>query len=511
LVTTEAVSVSQISKRYDATVALDQASFAVAAGEVHALLGENGAGKSTAVKMLSGLAQPDTGTIKIFGKVATLLRPQDAHALGVQTAFQEMTLIRDLTVTQNMLLTNQPVGMLGQLRRAASRRLVEEALTALELVDIDPDAEVRDLGLPVRQKIEIAKAIFRRPRVLLLDEATSTLSGRDLEWLFRRMRILKDAGVTILFISHRLREIRQMCDRLTILRNGRDVGTFTVGDVSDDEVVRRIIGRSLESAFPPKGPAGSSGKPALAVRDLTSGDVRGVSFELREGEILGVAALQGMGQLPLFLSLFGVEPMSEGHIKVAGRRVTLASPSDAINARIGISLLPEDRKSEGLFLGLSGRQNITLPVVQRFTRAGVISSRGEKRAVEQVLQALSVHPRALYKPCSSFSGGNQQKIAIAKWIMAESRIWLMFDPTRGVDVGTKHEIYLLMQRFVRAGGAVLLYSSEIVELVNVCDRVLVMYGGRITGEFSGADVSEENIMAAALGETQSLPAECAAS
>lgn len=504
---TEAVSVSRLSKRYGATVALDEASFSVSAGEIHALLGENGAGKSTAVKMLSGLARPDSGTITVFGRAATLASPVDAQALGLQTAFQEMTLIRDLTVTQNILLRREPVGILGQLKRSTARRQVEEALAGLDLDDVDPDAEVRDLPLPVRQKIEIAKAIVRAPRILLLDEATSTLSGRDLDWLFAQMRALKARGVTILFISHRLREIRQMCDRLTILRNGRDVGTFDVAAVSDEEVVGRIIGRPLESAFPAKPPPDDTGGvPALSARRLSTAEgVSDLSFDLRKGEILGVAGLQGMGQLPLFQSCFGLEPITAGHLEVDGREVMLTSPSDAIDARIGISLLPEDRKSEGLFLDLSGRENITLPVVGRFTRLGVVDSGREKLAVERVLQALAVHPRALYKPCSSFSGGNQQKIAIAKWIMAQSRIWLMFDPTRGVDVGTKYEIYVLMQRFVQSGGAVLLYSSDIVELVNVCSRVLVLYQGRLRREFRGDEVTEENVLEAALGEAVRRP------
>lgn len=510
----DALRVSSVAKAYGATLALNRASLAVRAGEVHALLGENGAGKSTMVKLLSGLIRPDEGTIELFGEALRLDAPAAAHRHGVQTAFQEMTLVKDLTVAENMLLPNAPCGLLGQLRRRRGERLVAAHLERLGLGAIDPRAEVRALELPERQKIEIARAVFRQPRLLLLDEPTSTLTGRDIDWLGRLIEEVRADGVTIVFISHRMPEVRRFCDRLTVLRNGKDVGTAEVAGIGDDEVIRMIIGRSLAATFPPRPPQGArpaGTAPALEARRIaTGGKLVEASFSLRPGEILGVAGLQGMGQQELFLSCFGMASLSQGEIRVDGRKVTLASPRDAVHANIGISLVPEDRKTEGLFLKLDGRFNVSLPEIDRFAQAGLIDGRAETAAVAEVLDEVEVAPRALYTRAGAFSGGNQQKIAIGKWLLAGSRILLMFDPTRGVDIGTKHQLYLLMRRLADAGGAILLYSTEIPELVNLCDRVLVMYQGRIAAELVGEAIAEEAIMRATLGDAVQDPVEVAA-
>ncbi|MFO1035810.1 MAG: sugar ABC transporter ATP-binding protein [Geminicoccaceae bacterium] len=498
-----ALSVEKITKAYGATVALDGASFAVGTGEVHALLGENGAGKSTMVKLLSGLVQPDGGTIRLNGRGVQFRGPAEAQRQGVQTAFQEMTLVRDLTVVENMLLPKAPTVM-GQLRRRQGEREVEAHLARLGLSSIDPHAEIRDLDLPVRQKIEIARAIFRRPRLLLLDEPTSTLSGRDIDWLGDIIATERRDGVTVVFISHRLPEVRQYCDRLTVLRNGKDIGTAEVGAIADDEVIRMIIGRSLAATFPPRPPTRSwpeGSVPVMEARGLrTEGKLAEGAFALRPGEILGVAGLQGMGQQELFLACFGMTPLRQGEIRIDGQKVTLASPRDAVREQIGISLVPEDRKTEGLFLRLDGKSNISLPVIERFARWGLIDGSAETRAVAGVLDEVDVQARALYTRAGAFSGGNQQKIAIGKWLLAGSRILLMFDPTRGVDVGTKHQLYVLMRHFADAGGSILFHSTEIAELVNLCDRVMVLYGGRIVLTLEGDAIDEQAIMRAALGE-----------
>ena len=498
-----ALDVQHVTKIYGATVALSDASFSVAPGEVHALLGENGAGKSTMVKLLSGLIAPDSGGIRLFGARVGLHSPTDAHRYRVQTAFQELTLVRDLTVIDNMLLPNAPRGLLGQLRRRQGERLVTSHLAAVGLSDIDPRAEVRDLELAARQKIEIARALFRRPRILLLDEPTSTLSGRDVDWLGNQIAALRRDGVTIVFITHRLREVRRFCDRLTVLRNGGSIGTAEVAAIGDDEVIRMIIGRSLSSTFPARSAIPPAGPAALRATGLTTaGKLHAASFALHPGEILGVAGLQGMGQQELFLACFGMAPLTAGTLQVDEREVVLASPRDAIRRRIGISLIPEDRKTEGLFLKLSGQFNVSLPVVHRFARLGIIDTAAETRAVVRALDQVEVHARAIYTPAGAFSGGNQQKLVIAKWLLAGSRILLLFDPTRGVDVGTKHQIYLLMRSFADAGGAILFYSTEIPEIVNLCDRALVMYEGHMAAELTGAAIEEEAIMRAALGEME---------
>ncbi len=497
-----AIEVESLSKRFDATVALDDVSFSVAKGDVRALIGENGAGKSTLVKILSGLIRQDSGAVSLFGETVAVGRPLRAHRLGIHTAFQEMTLVDDLTVTQNMLLPYEPAPIIGQIDRRKSRRLVAEHFAELSLENVDPGALVSELDLSTRQKIEIAKAVSRKPRLLLLDEPTSTLSGSDVDWLGALIEKLSADGVTLVFITHRMAEVRRFCGGLTVLRNGQHAGSFAVDDVSDADVVRLVIGRSLGAIYPVKedyqlqdAPA-----PALAGKSLsTSGQLRDASFQLWPGEVLGIGALQGMGQLELFEALFGVTGLREGSVELDGKAVTLTSPADAVRAGIGISLVPEDRKSEGLFLSLTGAANVSIPVIERLAKFGWIVREAEATAVDEVLERLNVHPRALYKSVSSFSGGNQQKIAIAKWLLARSKVLLMFDPTRGVDIGTKHEIYILIRELAKEGNAILFYTTEIPELVNVCDRVLVMYRGRVVKELLGDEISEENIMIHALG------------
>jgi ribose transport system ATP-binding protein len=453
------------------------------------------------VKLLSGLDLPDAGGFRVFGEETKLSSPRVAHGRGIQTAFQEMMLVGDLTVLDNMLLPYGPLGPTGMIRRRTARELVSAHLAALAIGDIPLDEEVRNLDLAVQQKIEIARAVFRGPRILLLDEPTSTLSGRDVEWLGDIIAGLRRRGVTTVFISHRLREVRAFCDTMTVLRNGKHIATGPVASYDDEELIRMIVGRSLAHAFPPR-PEGVRrlGPEVLGADRLqTAGKLREASFELRAGEILGVAGLQGMGQLDLFLACFGMADVTGGAIRVDGRPIVLASPADAVRADIGISLVPEDRKTEALFLDLSGKHNASLPVIDRFVRGLLIQGRPETEAVERVFDRVAVDRRALWMRAGAFSGGNQQKIAIAKWFLAESRVLLLFDPTRGIDVGTKNEIYRLIRAYADSGGAVLLHSTEIPELVHLCDRVMVFYAGRVAAEIANDRLTEENILRAALG------------
>jgi ribose transport system ATP-binding protein len=499
----EALRMEEVTKTYEATIALDKASFSVRSGEVHGLLGENGAGKSTTIKLLSGLIRPDSGSVKIFNREALLRSPNQAHRMGVQTVFQEISLVRDLTVLENLLLPKAPIFATGQINRRLGRRLVAEHFARIGLYGIELAEVVRNLDLSQRQKVEIARALFRRPKILLLDEPTSALSGKDIDWLHGIVANCKAEGITVIFISHRIGEVRLFCDRMTVLRNGKDVGTSDVAAISDQEVIRLIIGRSLAATFPPK-PAHKSdsrdGVPAFSVSGLTTaGKLRGASFDIWPGEILGVAALQGMGQRELFNVCFGMTFLRSGTIRIDGQAVTLSSPRAAIRANVGISFVPEDRKTESLFLKLDGKFNVTLPVITRYSRFGFIDRKLETVAAAKILDEVEVQPKALSTRAGSLSGGNQQKLAIAKWLLAGSRIFLMFDPTRGVDVGTKHQLYLLMRSLTSTGASILFYSTEIAELVNLCDRVLVMYGGRIVTEFRDDAIDEKQIMSAALG------------
>ena len=497
---TTAIETRELRKAFGATVAVDGVSFAVRAGSVHALLGENGAGKSTVVKLLSGLVAPDAGSIEVFGHSARIDAPRAAHALGIQTAFQEMTLVRDMTVLDNMLMPYAPLGPGAVIRRRRAQADVAAHFAALGLSGIDLNDEIRDLDLPDRQKIEIARAIYRRPKILLLDEPTSTLSGRDVDWLGDLIAGEKAKGTTVIFISHRLREVRAFCDSLTVLRNGQHIATCPIDALSDEEIIRMIVGRSIGQAFPARPPGTTTkGSEVLGVKGLAAVKLKDANFALHAGEILGIAGLQGMGQLDLFLACFGMSEIAAGSLMVDGKTVTITSPADAVRADIGISLVPEDRKTEALFLKLNGQYNASLPVIDRFARFGFIDVKRERDAVKAAFDRVEVEERALWTRVGAFSGGNQQKIAIAKWLLAESRVLLLYDPTRGIDVGTKHELYRLMRAFAEAGGAVLFYSTEIPELVHLADRVMVLYHGQVVDEIDRDHLSEEAIVTAALG------------
>ena len=504
---TPAISVTGVRKAYGPTVALDDVSLEIGQGTVHALLGEYGAGKSTLVKLLSGLVSPDQGDISIFGEKVSLRSPLAAHRLGIQTAFKEMTLVRNMTVLDNMLIPAAPIGLTGMIRRGQVRRTVLRHFDDLSLGGFDLDDEIGELDLAVRQKIEIARALYRKPRVLLLDEPTSALSGPDVVWMGDVIQRERAKGTTVIFISHRLREVRDYCDELTILRGGKHIATGHVRDYADEDVVRMIAGRSLIHSFPPRTQTKHQVGPEVlgAHAIATDGKLRDASFSLREGEILGIAGLQGMGQLELFLAVFGDRPLKRGHLTVSGEKVVFTSPRDAISARIGISLVPEERKTEGLFLHLTGTHNATIPIVDRFTHFGLIDRAKESEAVRRVFHQINVADRAEWTQAGAFSGGNQQKIAIAKWLLTEARVLLVYDPTRGIDVGTKNEIYQLLRLYAEAGGAVLFYSTEIPELVHLSDRTLVFYAGAIAAELSGDALTEENILSAALGSMPTGP------
>lgn len=496
-----AISINRLTVRYGATTALDAAELEVADGQVHALLGENGAGKSTIVKALSGLVRPDEGTIAIFGQKIVRFKPRFANNLGIRTAFQEISLVQDLSVAQNFMLMEEPLNALGMIRGRALEETVRERLEQLGVTGVDPRVEVRRLDLPNRQKLEIARAVSRNPRILLLDEPTASLSNRDVQWLGDIIERLKRSGTTVVLISHRMQEVREFCSALTIFRNGRTVGAYAMAEVGDAKIIELMIGRSLGAAFPPRRDrveaGGTSSQAILSCQNLATARGSDISFSLRPGEVLGLAGLDGMGQRELFLALFGVNQIAAGEIRVAGQSVRFHSPANAIAC--GIGMLPEDRKTEALFLELDARENVSLPSLHRFLRIGLIRTRLERKAVSGVLDRVKVARRALWSPVRNFSGGNQQKIAVAKWLLTNSRVLLLYDPTRGIDVGTKTEIYYLMRRFADAGGAVLFYSTEIPELVNLCDQVMVIYRGRIVETLAANALSESAIMSAAVG------------
>ncbi len=496
------VEALNVTKRYDGVVALDQASFRCQPGSIHALVGENGAGKSTLVKILSGVITPDSGTINVRGRPVTIDSPTMATRLGIVAVFQELSLMPDLTVAENIFITDPPRNRLGLIDRKALYRRTRRLLTELGFQDLDPDALVSELPLAQRQLVEIAKALSRDPQVLILDEGTSALTMREVRAVFDIMERLRHQNRSVIFISHRMDEVEEIADTITIFRDGRNVASFPAGTVDHDEMVQMMIGRKLEQVFPSRQTATLEASPLLRVEHLSWENIlHDISFTLRRGEILGLGGLEGQGQRELLLALFGVLRNVRGRIYVNGREAHITSPAAAASAGVQLALIPEDRKTEGLILPMPVKDNITLATLHRYTRFGLMAPRQEWGAVKRVIEQLRIKVSSPRVPVRSLSGGNQQKVVIAKWLLTQAKIFLLYDLTRGIDVGTKHEIYQLLRTLAGQGAGILFFSTDLSELVGMCDRVLVLYEGRISAELAGHALSEENLVATALGMT----------
>jgi ribose transport system ATP-binding protein len=492
------LSATTIEKRFGGVHALRQADFACEPGEIHALLGENGAGKSTMVKILCGVYAPDTGDLTLAGAPVSFRNPSEAVAAGIVPVFQELSLVPDLTVAENLFLGEEPRTRIGLVD---SRRMNREAAALfglLEFSEIDPRAIVRDLSLADRQLVEIAKALRRSPRVLILDEATSALNRRQVEQVFAVVRRLRQEGVSVVFISHRMDEVRTLCDRATIFRDGQSVGTVDVATASDDAIVQMMIGRPLREAFPPRPSRPPLEEPLLEVRNLGwENRLRDVSFTIHKGEIVGLSGLEGQGQGDLLFALFGVYIGTSGDVSLNGKPIRLAGPRAAMAA--GIALVPEDRKTQGLILALPVDENITLATLPEVSSNGVISSSDVLRETLEMRDSLSIRMAGPEVPVRYLSGGNQQKVAIAKWLLTDADVYLLYDPTRGIDVGAKQEIYELMRRLTAEGHGILFFSTDLAEVVGLCDRALVMYEGGVARELRGPALTEANLVSAAVG------------
>ncbi|CAG4889481.1 sugar ABC transporter ATP-binding protein [Paraburkholderia saeva] len=493
---------SGVSKSYGGAVALDRADLAVRGGCIHAILGENGAGKSTLLKVMSGVVQPDEGTMHLDGRQVAFASPAEANAAGIVCVYQELSLIPDLSVADNIFASNPP-RRFGMIDRRTQRRHAEAALARAGAADINPLAKVRDLPLSRQQMVELAKGLAHAPRILILDEATSALTAADVARVIEVLKRLREEGLALLFISHRMHEVKALADECTVYRNGRHVMSFEAGTRSDNEVVEMMIGRTYQHAFPDK-PADEPGRrlaaePVLACRDLAWNDtLQGVSFSLQPGEILGLGGLDGQGQRELLLALFGVLRGCAGKIEIDGKAVSITSPVVARANRIGMALIPEDRKTEGLMLPMSVRENLSFAALDRMSTAGVIDRDRQQSLVDRMMELLAIKSFSVDAAVGSLSGGNQQKVVIAKWLIRQPRILLLSDPTRGIDVGTKQEIYQLLRRLADEGAAIVFYSTDYDELIGCCDRVLVLYEGRIKKELVGSEITEQNLIASAL-------------
>ena len=485
-----------IVKRFPGVLALNGVSLDVRSGEVHALLGENGAGKSTLIKTIAGVYRPDAGEIRVDDRIASIRNPHDAQALGISTIFQEFTLAPDMTVAENVFLGREPlrVRALSIIDRKQLIRQTRDVLASLDL-SIDPEATVRHLGVAQHQMIEIAKALSLDARLIIMDEPTATLTSHEIDRLFEAIGRLKARGVAVVYVSHRLDEVKAICDRATILRDGAYVATVPVASTTVDEMIRLMVGRDLKDKFPKT--AFDPGEEVLRVDQLTrAGVLQGVSFSVRRGEIVGIAGLVGSKRTETARAIFGADPMDSGRIFLRGKPVKVRTPADAIANRV--ALVPEDRKRQGIFAVLSVRENIVLSALRLFSRNGILDRRRETRRAQELVSALRVSTPDVEKRVLDLSGGNQQKVVIAKWLNTDAEVFLFDEPTRGIDVGGKIEVYRLMGDLLARGAAIVMISSELPEILGMSDRILVMRDGRICGEFDRADATEENILNCAL-------------
>jgi ABC-type sugar transport system ATPase subunit len=487
-----------IDKRFPGVHALDNVSLTITPGEVHAVVGENGAGKSTLMKILAGAYGPDRGTIRIDGEAVTIENPRAAQDLGIITIYQELSLVDALSVGENVFLGDLPTRSGGSWR-VDWPTVWSRAAELLERVGlrIRPQTRVRDLSVAQKQMVEIARALARNVRVLILDEPTSSLTERETEKLFEIISQLRNRGVGIIYISHRLGEVFRIAQQVTVLRDGIVVGSLPVRDASEDLLVRMMVGRDLARLFTE---ARASDAPVrLEVRGLSRrGVLHDVSLSLRGGEIVGLAGLVGAGRTELARCLFGADSISEGEILLDGAKVDIRSPGHAVD--LGIALVPEDRKLQALILGMGVRENLSLPVLDRLGSPFVPSRRRERALASDYIRSLTIRTPHMEQRVSALSGGNQQKVVIARWLATKPKVLILDEPTRGIDVGAKAAVHALIARLAEQGVAILMISSELPEILGMSHRILVMRGGRIVAEIPRQDATEESIMAAATGQ-----------
>lgn len=484
------VSMKNIVKNFPGVKALDNVSFELRSGEVMALLGENGAGKSTLMKILSGVYTKDSGSMEIFGKTYETLTPKQAQAAGVAIIHQELNMCRHLSVTENMFLGREKVdGVL--LKNSEMESEAAEILGQLK-IDIDPRQTVGDLPVSKQQMVEIAKALSIHAKILIMDEPTSSLTAKEIDELFRIIRKLKADGCGIVYISHRLEELQAIVDRVTIMRDGQYITSGEFHSMTMDQIIANMVGREIKEQFPRI--SCSKGKKVFEVRGLNAGKlVRDINFSLYEGEIVGFAGLMGAGRTETTRAIFGVDPKTSGQILLDDKEIQIQCPMDAIRA--GIVLAPEDRKKDGLCTKLSIRHNLALPNLDLLcNRIGVISRNKEDQLCEKAVQNLLIKTPSVEINAANLSGGNQQKVVVGKWLARNSRVVIFDEPTRGIDVGAKVEIYNLMNKLKQEGIAVMFVSSEMPEILGIADRVIIMCDGRITGEVMARDTTQNEVL-----------------
>jgi ribose transport system ATP-binding protein len=485
-----------ISKAFPGVRALDGVSFAVERGEVHALVGENGAGKSTLMKILAGAHKSDAGTIIVDGKIVAIDGPRSAETLGIGMIYQEFNLVPELNAVDNIVLGVEPERGIF-LDEAAAVSKASQVMAKLGIV-LPLDVPARRLSVAEQQMVEICKALVRKARLIVMDEPTAALTEREIEALFALIGKLKAQGVAFVYISHRLEELPRIADRVTVLRDGRAVETRAAKDMPQEDLIRLMVGRPVDAHFPELPPVPPDAAVALRVRGLSSQNhVHDVSFEVHAGEIVGLAGLVGAGRTEIVRAIAGADIPSAGEIDVAGRRVVVRDPHSAIDA--GIAFITEDRKTQGLVLGMSVRENTTLAHLDAFSRVGFVDRHAEAAAADREIVTLDIRTPSAEQIVRNLSGGNQQKVVLAKWLVGVARVFLFDEPTRGIDVGAKAEIYGLMIELLKHGAAIVMVSSELPEVLGMSHRVLVVRDGAIRAEFSRADATPDKVVAVATG------------
>jgi ribose transport system ATP-binding protein len=496
----DSLQMQGISKSYDGTQALREVDFSATIGEVHAIVGENGAGKTTLVKILAGALERDVGEILLDGEPVDLGTPLRARRLGIRAVHQEFSLVPHLTVTENILMGQMPTGRLKWwVDWPTAYRRAEEILQGIGFTGINVRTPVSRLSVSHQQMVEIAKAVAERPRILILDEPSAVLSQEELKRLFALIQTLKKESTLILYISHRLDEVFEVADRITVLRDGELVGTVPSQETDQGQLIKMMVGRTLGEIYPRR--HAQPGEEILSVKGLSrEGSFVDISFSLARGEILGLFGLVGSGRTQVARCIFGAEPLTSGEIRLEGMRINPKSPHDAVKA--GIALLTEDRKRDGLVMSCPIRDNVILATMQQVSRWGFLNRRQQDAQVQSEVQELDIRPAQIGRLVRTLSGGNQQKVVLAKWLLSQGKVLMLDEPTRGVDVATKVEIYHIIGDLAERGIGILLISSELPEILGMSDRALVMREGRLVGEFTRAEASEENLLASAAGVIQ---------
>ncbi|GAA0275051.1 sugar ABC transporter ATP-binding protein [Faecalicatena contorta] len=489
------LNMSDITKRFPGVLALDHVSLRVKKGEVHALLGENGAGKSTLMKILAGAYVKDEGEIEVFSKKTELGNPKAAENLGISIIYQELNLIPTLTVAENIFLGRYKMRGSIQVNWKEVYAAAEELLQELG-VDVKATDYIRDLGIAQQQMVEVAKALSMKAKIIIMDEPSAPLTERETKNLFRIVKQLKESGVSIIYISHRLEEVLEICDRATVMRDGTTIKEIEIANVTMDEIIRLMVGRELKDKYPRI--EKEIGKELFRVENLCAGSkVQNINFSVREGEVLCVGGLVGAGRTETVRAVFGLDAKTSGKIFIDGKECEIRNPKDAIRA--GIGFVTEDRKGEGLILKLGVGENVTLAALDSF-RSGIHLNLGkEKNTVSEYVSRLNIKTPSIFQKVENLSGGNQQKVVLAKWLLSECRVLILDEPTRGIDVGAKIEVYNLINELAKEGKAILVITSEIPELLGICDRVVVMARGRVSGTLTREEANQEAIMTLAVG------------